>query len=174
MFSRVKGAVRLTLGQAERDLLAQLVSQVIELVDVPDVGEPSDPLEALVGMDGPMRPPRDPALARLFPDAYRDDEEAAGDFRRFTEPGLRARKVEVARTMLDVLGQPADVTELDPHQASDSLAALNDVRLILGTRLGLDEPPDHDVPGREDDDPMLHLYDYLTYLQGTLIDAITR
>lgn len=174
MYTRKRGKVRLTLGQAERDLLAQLVTQVIGLVAPPDVAPPADPLELLVAMDGPTQPPTDPALARLFPDAYRDDEQAAGDFRRFTEPDLRNRKVAAARIMLEVLSQPADVTELDDAQAKGSLAALNDVRLILGTRLGLDEPPDRGVEMRDADDPMMHLYDYLTYLQGTLIDAITR
>lgn len=173
MYTRKRGKVRLTLGRDERDLLAQLVTQVIGLVEPPDVPTSSDPLAALVGAEGPSEPPTDPALARLFPDAYRDDAEAAGDFRRFTEPDLRTRKVDAARTMLDVLQQDGDVSELDEEQARASLAALNDMRLILGTRLGLDEPPSADDPAL-DEEPMFHLYDYLTYLQGTLIEAITH
>ena len=44
-----------------------------------------------------------PVLARLLPDAYRDDTEAAGEFRRFTEQDLRSGKVAAARTVLDTL-----------------------------------------------------------------------
>ena len=31
-------------------------------------------------------------LARLLPDGYRDDPEAAGEFRRYTESALRSAK----------------------------------------------------------------------------------
>ena len=49
--------------------------------------------------DRPAAPtPDDPALARLLPDAYADDEEAAAEFRRFTERDLRDAKARDART----------------------------------------------------------------------------
>ena len=53
-------------------------------------------------------------LARLFPTAYPDDAEAAGDFRRFTEGTLRDGKADAAITVIDGLedaGLPPELTE---------------------------------------------------------------
>src|SRR5215471_8482565 len=66
-------------------------------------GEPvlsAEDLAAMIGATGPTSPPADPVLARLLPDAYRDDPEAAGEFRRYTEQGLRSDKVAAAQTVL--------------------------------------------------------------------------
>ena len=40
-------------------------------------------------------------LARLFPTAYPDDEEAAAEFRRFTEGTLRDGKAARRRRIID-------------------------------------------------------------------------
>src|SRR4028119_2097674 len=92
----------------EARMLATFAGQVIELLheDTAPFGPRSvdgDPLEALVEMDGPVAAPEDPVLVRLLPDAYREDDEAAADFRRYTESGLRADKVANARMLLDSL-----------------------------------------------------------------------
>ena len=83
---------------------------------------------------GPTAEPEDPVLARLFPTAYPDDEEAAGEFRRFTEGALRDGKAAAAYAVIDTLeeaglpplleedGLMIDV-ELDVPEARD-LAAL--------------------------------------------------
>ena len=61
--------------------------------------------------------PADPALARLFPDAYTDDPEASGDFRRYTEPGLRTAKREALETTLETLGEePGKVRAQTPSR----------------------------------------------------------
>ena len=52
-------------------------------------------------LHGPRRhtmAPEDPVLARLLPDGYRDDPEAAGEFRKYTEPSLRSAKHQAAQT----------------------------------------------------------------------------
>lgn len=67
--------------------------QLLELIgpsDAADGAEPADPLAELFA-EGPTRPPQDPALARLFPDAY-EEEADSSDFRRYTENDLRTRK----------------------------------------------------------------------------------
>ena len=73
----------------EADLLRSLASQLVELLrnEVAAPRRASDPLEQLLDFSGPTTEPEDPVLARLFPTAYPDDEEAAGEFRRFTERG---------------------------------------------------------------------------------------
>ena len=78
----------------EADLLRSLASQLVELLRNEQAAPRvvSDPLEALLDFSGPTNEPDDPVLQRLFPTAYRDDEEAAGEFRRFTEGTLRDSK----------------------------------------------------------------------------------
>ena len=70
----------------EADLLRSLAAQLVELLRneaaVPRDG--GDPFEAMMDFSGPTSEPEDPVLARLFPTAYPDDDEAASEFRRFT------------------------------------------------------------------------------------------
>ena len=83
----------------EADLLRSLAAQLVELlrneVAAPSAGD--DPLEQLLDFSGPTTEPEDPVLARLFPTAYPDDAEAAGEFRRFTEGTLRDGKARARR-----------------------------------------------------------------------------
>ncbi|HYT09628.1 MAG TPA: DUF2017 domain-containing protein [Mycobacteriales bacterium] len=115
--------------------------------------------------------PDDPALARLLPDGYRDDPDAAGEFRRLTESSLRREKVAAAERMLAAL--PADgpgEVRLDAAATETWLGTLNDVRLALGTRLDVTEEmvePDPDDP----DAPAYVVYLWLTELQGVLVEV---
>ena len=61
--------------------------------------------------------------------------------------------------------------ELDEAQASGWLTALNDLRLVLGTRLDVSE----DLPDIDADDPeapAYAVYDYLGYLLSEVVDAL--
>ena len=86
------GAVATFTG-FEADLLRSLASQLVELLrnEMAAPHESADPFEQMMDFTGPTTEPDDPVLARLFPTAYPDDEEAAGEFRRFTE-GSAARQ----------------------------------------------------------------------------------
>lgn len=162
--------VTLELEEVEVALLKQLLDQLMELLEPFNIPRDSDPLEQLVGMNGPTQLPKDPALARLFPNAYVDDEEAASEFRQYTEPDLRKNKVDNVKVAHETLIEWNEVATLDKNQARAWLLALNDLRLTLGTRIGIGNFFNQDN-GR--DDPAFHLYDWLTYLQGTLVDAIS-
>ena len=174
-----------TLAAHEADLLRNLAAQVIELLRH-EHAVPTDDgsLEAMLDFTGPTTAPDDPVLARLFPDAYRDDEDAAGDFRRFTESDLRAGKAAQASAVIDDLesaglgdepqsGTVIDV-ELGTGRAMEWLKAFNDIRLALGTRLGIqDEEAPEQVP---DDDPravVLEIYHWMSYLQESLVHAVS-
>jgi hypothetical protein len=141
-----------------------------ELLDDPDSHANPDPLAQLLNMGGSTQISEDPALARLFPDGYSDDEHASADFRRFTEQDLRAQKVIALATVRGTLADWSGKASIDAMQAQDWLKALNDLRLVLGTRLEITDEVETDF---EADEPGIHLYNYLTYLQGTLIDALT-
>ena len=108
------GAVA-TFSGFEADLLRSLASQLVELLrnEVAAPTEAADPLERLLDFSGPTTEPDDPVLARLFPTAYPDDQEAAGEFRRFTEGGLRDAKARSAVLIIDTLEEAGLPPELD-------------------------------------------------------------
>jgi hypothetical protein len=179
------GGVVAALAAHEADLLRNLAAQIIELLRH-ESAVPADDgsLESMLDFTGPTTAPDDPVLARLFPDAYRDDEEAAGDFRRFTESELRAGKAAQASAVIDDLesaglsdepepGTMVDV-ELDVPRAMEWLKAFNDIRLALGTRLGIEgEEPVDQLP---EDDPravVLEIYHWMSYLQESLVHALS-
>jgi hypothetical protein len=122
---------------------------------------------------------RDPALGRLLPTANRQDEEAAAEFRRLTETGLRQRKAAVLAQAAGLL-RHEDRVVLDEGQARAVLTALTDVRLVLGERMGLRTDDDLDAleaaaGDLDPDDPLayaLAVYDFLTWLQETLAAAM--
>jgi uncharacterized protein DUF2017 len=123
---------------------------------------------------------RDPALNRLLPTANRVDDEAAAEFRRLTEPGLRQRKAAGLALAAEALRGDDDKVRLDEADARAFLIALTDVRLVLGERMGLRTDDDVDVletvaADLDDDDPLryaLAVYDFLTWLQETLASAM--
>lgn len=173
----------------EAELLRTLVSQVVELVrdEAPERKVSDDPLESLLDLEGPLSKPDDPVLARLLPDAYSDDEDAAGEFRRFTERTLRDQKAEQGRlviTDLEEAGLSGDVDagdepiELDlaADQSQVWLRCLTDVRLALATRLGVEQDDEEYWESLPDDDPRAYMhdvYDWLGYVQETLVQALT-
>ena len=182
------GAVATFTG-FEADLLRSLASQLVELLrnEVAAPQESTDPFEQMMDFTGPTTEPDDPVLARLFPTAYPDDEEAAGEFRRFTEGGLRDSKAQAASLIIDTLeeaGLPAELTEdglvidveLDVAQAVSWLKSFTDVRLALATRLGIEDEDDDYWLALPDDDPRTHvhdIYDWVGYLQETLVQSLS-
>lgn len=187
---RRSGHVIATFSGFEADLLRSLASQLVELLRneaaVPYTGE--DTFEALLDFSGPTAEPDDPVLARLFPTAYREDAEAASEFRRFTEGGLRDGKAAGAGTIIDTLeeaGLPPELSqeglvidvEMDAATAETWLRSLTDVRLALATRLGVEEDDDEVWLALPDDDPRSQahdIYQWVGYLQETLVDALMQ
>ncbi len=183
-FRRTRRGIRGRLDEHERSLLAHLLVEVHELLD--DGGGPGDddPLAQLVGIGTAVDAPSDPALARLLPDAHRDDAEAAADFRRYTEAGLRERKRAGLERARRTLGREGPLL-LDEDEARAWVVALTDVRLVLASRMGLEVDEDHErlealaaaEAAEEDEQPggvafLLAVYDFLTWLQETLVEAL--
>jgi hypothetical protein len=168
--SGLGGKLTLKLDDAELGVLSQLFEQMADLLEHPESEAGADPLAKMLNMSGSTQISEDPALARLFPDGYSDDERASADFRRFTEQDLRAQKLAALTTVRDSLSDWTGKSIIDAQQAQDWLRAINDLRLVLGTRLEITDEVETDF---EADEPGIHLYNYLTYLQGTLIDALT-
>jgi len=186
-FRRSRGRVSARFTAAQAVILRNLVSQVAELMGTaadPGAAEPAaagepalsiEELAAAIGASGPSSPPEDPVLARLLPDAYRDDPEAAGEFRRYTEQGLRSGKVAAAQTVLDTLPAGGGHVRLRPDDAQAWLRALNDVRLAIGTVLGITEDYEDEMEAASWADPRsayLEVYHWLGYVQDSLVRAL--
>lgn len=173
----------------EADLLRSLAGQLVELLrnEAAVPRDDIDPFEALMDFSGPTQEPEDPVLARLFPTAYPSDEEAASEFRRFTEGGLRDGKAAAAITIIDGLeeaGLPQELTEdglmidveLDEPAAETWMRSFTDLRLALAVRLGVEEDDEafwHSLP---EDDPRAQahdIYEWVGYLQETLVGALS-
>jgi hypothetical protein len=176
---RKHGAVELRLTADEAYVLRALAAQVAELL-APDDAQPvaDDPLEALVATSTePVEAPDDPALHRLLPDAY-GDAAAAGEFRRLMESDLRRQKVtaleELQRALADPTSAGAEIA-LGPDDTETWLQALNDIRLVLGSRLEVTEEFYEQIEALDPDDPRLPqllAYDWLGYLQESLLGAM--
>ena len=112
----------------------------------------------------------DPSLERLFPPAYLGDEERDQEYRRLMRGDLMGSHL----TSLDVLEETLDAADLDEEQLVAWMGALNDLRLVLGTRLDVSEDMG-DEPFPEDDPraPEFALYAYLTMLQDSVIEALS-
>ncbi|MGZ0710688.1 DUF2017 family protein (plasmid) [Coraliomargarita sp. W4R53] len=154
----------MAIARVEAAHLAGLVGQFVELLDEPHTQTP------------------DPAVMRLVPDAYRDDPEAAKEFRGLTESDLLDRRRHDATLMLVSLNDAGDFDSLSddpaliegieivliPPLAQAWMRTLAALRLVLATRLGVAEIDD----ARDPDDLRFEVYDWVGYRLHLLIEAI--
>lgn len=181
---RRKGA-RMVAGfeQQEAAVLRGLVSQMEDMLQARAEEAPQDELSELTGIKaGPSTAPDDPVLARLLPDFHRldpdqpaqEDIDSAAALRSLHEPELLDAKLGVAEVVLQTLGPQGGEVRLSLEQADAWLSAINDVRIALGTALDVTEDMPDELP--EDDPRAAHIgvYHWLTYLQESLVQAMTR
>jgi len=191
---RRRGGLLATFEPGEAHVIASLTSQVVELLRDRngELASDPDPLAGELGLSGgPSLPPDDPVLQRLLPDAYRDDSDESAEFRRFTERALTSAKVANAEAVLeslreagldetnvddeDVENQEPLEVELDAAAVQAWLRTLTDVRLSLAVRLGIESDEDTMLLHQSDDEAvmaMTELYDWLGYVQETLVTAL--
>ena len=188
---RRRGGITATFEAGEAHLLASLSGQVVELLRDRNGASESDadPLAVQLGMGGSAVPPEDPVLARLLPDAYRGSDDDSGEFRRLTERSLTSTKVHHAETLIGSLidggltfevptgddeGEDVEV-ELNADAVQSWLKSLTDIRLSLAVRLGIENEEDAMLVGESSDEAivaMAEIYDWLGYVQETLIAAL--
>jgi len=197
MFRSTKGGgASVWLSAGEATLLRALVVPVMELLNDPDrpapppepaQSEPAaadsadlfDDLEKMFNETtaAPPEAPADPVLARLLPDAYQEDPESAGEFRKYTESSLREAKKYFAQTLLDTLPENGGRVKLTSDQARDWMRAINDVRLAFGVRLEVTEDFEDQLTSLDPKDPRLaafEVYGWLGAVQESLVRAIAR
>ena len=143
------GGVRFFLPPAERELLLQLRAELLSLLN---------------------SAPDDPSLERLFPPAY-DDSRRDAEYRRLMADEL----MDGRREAFDVMEATAAQEKLTAPEAEAWLRALTDLRLVLGTRLGVRD--DTFAEGLDLADPRapeLAVYGYLSWLQEMLVAAVSE
>ncbi len=184
-FQRVGGRLWTQLESVEQMLIAQLIDELTDILRRPDAPDHSeiDPLALELGLEGltghAPEPPDNPIAQRLLPDGYRDDIEAAVEFRRYTDDALRASKLadaEVIKAGLEAAADDPDGRiEIELSEADHWVRAMNDLRLSLGVELGIAENPDIDMQLWQGDERMAGramLYDFLTWWQDSLVTAL--
>lgn len=190
------------LDSEERAVIARVIADVGLLLDGESFGMEPERVEDseeelfrhLRGLEAALSDPEDPAVLRILPNAAPTDREVADEFRRLTEPELRATKVDRLRVMWMALSEDGPEWEVPADQAMATAAALTDVRLVLAARLGLDTDDDADALHREldmaehalatgaDSDFAINpervwlgmLYQALTWLQESLMSYVMR
>jgi hypothetical protein len=192
------GGVTVRLSGGEATLLRTLVVPVMRLLNdparpsgtpaspgTPGTAAPDESADILADLEkqfsSPDEPdpelPADPVVARLLPDAYQDDPEKAGEFRKYTESSLREAKKYFAQTLLETLPPEGGKVRLTGDQARDWLRALNDIRLMFGVRLEVTEEFEEQLAALDPKDPKLaafEVYGWLGAVQESLVHALDR
>ncbi len=187
----------------EAHVLINLTEQILELLGEDDhVDDAMAEFMSIVGISTNDAPPQDPVLHRLLPDAYAD-AHAAGEFRRYTEHGLREKKRAHASALREALlakienpseneidvevessdDEPLNLGKIEIEvpltEIMDWLGGLNDIRLALAVRLGIEKPPADEAHKKyelmKESDPMkavYAVYSWLGWLQESLIKLL--
>ncbi|HEY2450881.1 MAG TPA: DUF2017 domain-containing protein [Mycobacterium sp.] len=171
---------RSALDGHESSLLKNLVGSMIGLLDERESSSPPDELEQITGMKtGNTERPDNVTMQRLLPDfsqpdntAPRDTEGLNAALRSLHEPAIIEAKRVAAQQLLDTIPEDGGRFELTEDAANAWVAAVNDLRLALGTMLDI-RP---DGPDRLPDDHPLaahfDVYQWLTVLQEYLVLAL--
>ena len=140
------GGYRLRIGRAEREILEGLCTELRELIE-----------------DG------DDAVERLYPAAYGDDAAASEEYDRLVRGSLTSGHLEALAVMSATVGSD----RLDQAQLEAWCTALNDLRLVIGERLGVtEELYERQVHPNDPRAREYSLYAWLTWLQGAVVDAL--
>lgn len=119
----------------------------------------------------------DPAVARLYPPAF-DDEEEAGDWAFLTRDTLareRSERIDRVLATLDAGKESRARWEgrLDADDASAWLGAVNDARLVLGVRIGVtEEMYERPPPPGDERRSAFDVYTYFGWLESELLEAL--
>lgn len=182
-FTRKNGNVVAVLSQQEAAVIRGLVSQIKDMLAARADEAPRDELAEITGIrTGPSTPPEDQVVGRLLPDFYRqdpdtgetDEEEtgAASAMRSLHEPEVLEHKTGVAALVLRTCPSEGGKVKLTAEEADGWLTAVNDVRLALGTALEVSDDMPDEMPEDELQREHLGVYQWLTWVQDNLVEAL--
>ncbi|MFM1726450.1 MULTISPECIES: DUF2017 domain-containing protein [Rhodococcus] len=175
--------LRSEMDAHEAAVLRSLVTSVSGLLEERAASAPTDELAALTGLrTGNSETPSDEVLARLLPDFQRGDPDKPDDdtergnvnsaLRSLHEPDIIDDKLAAGSVILQTVPVEGGKVVLTPEQADAWLAGLNDVRLALGTNLGIDADSPEEVDPDDPRAPHYDVYHWLTWMQDSLVQAL--
>jgi hypothetical protein len=142
------GRYRLTIPEEERAVIGALVGELRQLL---------------------AQEERDESLRRLFPPAYRDDAEADAEYHDLMDDDLLAGRLQ----SLEIVSTTLAEEELDEEQLLAWMGGLNNLRLVLGTRLDVSEETEiFDIDPADPNARALAVYGYLGWLLEHVVDAL--
>ena len=146
---REDGGFQLMIRPDDRRVIVDLIAQL---------------RDAVLGGTG------DDRFRRLFPAAYHQDAELDEEYQRLMHGELLASRLDSLNRTHELLGRDdeADVIMLTEEELDSLMKSVNDLRLVLGTLLDIQESE----PAIDEDDPahpQFHLYSYLGWLLEWII-----
>jgi Domain of unknown function (DUF2017) len=174
---------RSALAAHEASMLHSLVTSMLNMLNDRESSAPADELEEITGIraGNPQRP-QDATMRRLLPDFFRSErshpagsaaaESLNAALRSLHEPEIIEAKREACERMLRTMPAGGGRFELTGDDANAWISAVNDIRLALGTMLGIGPggpepvPDDHPMAGHHD------VYQWLTVMQEYLVLAL--
>ncbi|HEY7053862.1 MAG TPA: DUF2017 domain-containing protein [Mycobacterium sp.] len=174
---------RSSLAAHEASMLSSLVTSMLDMLDERQSSAPADELEQITGIKaGNSNRPQDATMRRLLPDFYRSEhnhpagsanaESLNGALRSLHEPAIIAAKRDAGERLLQTMPAGGGRFDLTLQDANAWIAAVNDIRLALGTMLGIGPSGPEQLP---DGHPMaghLDVYQWLTVMQEYLVLAL--
>jgi hypothetical protein len=137
------------LRKAQRDLLLELCRQSRALLEHED-------------------PSSDPAVARLFPAAYQDDPLRNLEYETSLGGAPRTGKLDA----LDTVERTIGAKELSEDELLSWMGVVNDLRLVLGTRIDVtEESTEGDFPAGGSRDAF-QVYQFLGWLLQEMLEAM--
>lgn len=145
---RPDGRFDLNLDADERSVLANYLGQLRELLMT-----------------------RNELLDRLYPTAYPDDPLQEQEYQELMHGDL----IESRFAALDTIEQTLNDRVVDEAELTRWLQAINALRLVLGTRLGVTQDDESGITIDEDDPAaaLAHFYEYLGWLLSWVVEALT-
>jgi len=141
------GTYTIRLDDDERGLLTTLLPQLRDLITE-----------------------RDSAAWRLFPNAYQDDPEKAAEYEDMVGDQLRDGRL----ASIEIVERTIEQSELSEDQLHAWMGAVNDLRLVLGTRLDVTEESELDDYNTTTARTLFSAYAYLGFVLESIITAITE
>jgi hypothetical protein len=141
------GTFHVRISDDERDLIASLAGQLRELLTSGET-------------DG---------TERLFPPGYANDPDREQEYQQLTHDELLTKRL----ASVDIVEQTVNEASLSEDQLGAWMGAVNDLRLVLGTRLDVSEDMD-DIALDDPRAPAFAVYHYLTHLLGEIVFALSE
>ncbi len=134
----------------------RLAKNIIELIV-----RLAEDLDSILDQDAPI-------LTRLFPTAYADNPEMDAGYQILARDQL----VDQRREAIDIVRSTAENSILNEEELAAWMRVVNDLRLVIGTRLDVSED-DHELDENDPDAELMQVYHLLGVVLSDIVEAMT-